>query len=236
MKYFFVVLVLILTTNSFSQQVVDVEKQDVRVSAGMFYVVGGSPVSTTKYVRVVEGSPYFSDDWIKGTVEIANGTQYQNIKLKLDLVDHSLLFLDSNNNEMIATATIKSVTLFDHLYDKKYEFIFSSFINTTGTIEKGWCQVLSTGLVTLYKQVTKRINEVKPYGSATVEQRISSINKYFLIANSTITTVKKIKDIPDRLTDKKDDLNKYINSMKLSGKNDSDYADLITYYNQIAGQ
>ncbi|HLG40079.1 MAG TPA: hypothetical protein VI461_10435 [Chitinophagaceae bacterium] len=232
-KQIFFFLLPLSAAAASAQQVVDVGKQDVKLSPNMFYVVGGSPVSTTKYIRIVSGSPYFNDDWMYGKAELADGSKYQNIKLKLDLIDNSLLFLNADSNEMIATASIKSITLTDNLSGKEYNFIFSSFIKTTEKIETGWYQALAEGQATMYKRITKKINEVRPYGSATIEQNINTSNKYFLFTNSVFSAVKKFKDIPNILSDKKDDLSKYAVSMKLTGKTDEDYADLITYYNQI---
>jgi hypothetical protein len=185
-------------------------------------------------VKVVEGSPYFNDEWMYGKVELADGNKYENMKLKLDLADNSLLFLNADSNEMIATASIKNVTLFDKFADKEYEFTFSSFIKAAGNAEKGWYQVLTSGRAIIYKRITKKIDEVRPYGSATIEQIITTVNQYFLFANSTFSAVKKFKDLPGLLADKKEDLNKYINSMKFTGKSDADYTDLVTYYNQIS--
>ena len=232
MRKFLFFSLFLSTISGFAQQTVDVGKQDVRVSSNMFYSVAGSPVSTTKYVKLVSGSPYFSNEWMFGRVELADGSKYENVKLKLDLTDNSLLYLDRDSNEMIATASIKNVTLVDEFAGKEYDFTFSAFIKAAN-VETGWYQVLADGPTVMYKRIAKKIDENKPYGSATIEQTITSINKYFVFANSTLSNVKKFRELPDILTDRKDDLNKYISSMKLTGKSDADYADLVTYYNQI---
>ena len=62
-----------------------------------------------------------------------------------------------------------------------------------------------------------------------------SINRLNFIPE-IFSKIKKFKDLPGMLTDKKEDLNKYISSMKMTGKTDQDYTDLITYYNQISAK
>jgi hypothetical protein len=73
----------------------------------------------------------------------------------------------------------------------------------------------------------------KPYGSATIEQTIDTFGQYFVDVSSVLNRVKKFKDLSDLLKDKKDELNKYISSKKLTGKTDQDYIDLVTYYNKL---
>ena len=45
--------------------------------------------------------------------------------------------------------------------------------------------------------------------------------------------IKKIKEILDILSDKRAELNNYINSNNLTGKADSDYTSLVDYYNSL---
>ena len=101
----------------------------------------------------------------------------------------------------------------------------------------GYSQVkivnVDKGKTTIYKLIIKNMTESKPYGSATTEQRISTTGQYFIYHHSTFTRVKKIKEIPDLLGDKKNELGDYISSGKLSGKSDMDYAELVAYYNKL---
>lgn len=170
---------------------------------------------------------------MKGSLDLSDGTGYENLLLKIDLMDNSLLYLDAEGKEMVATSVIRNVTLIDPLTNKNYDFIYSSFINAPGQVEKGWYQVIASGSVSLYKRYVKITNETKPYGSATYEQSIVTGAKYFLLNNSEFTEIKKFKSLPGTLNDKKQELEVYISSKKLSGKNDSDYADLIDYYNSL---
>jgi hypothetical protein len=233
-------LVLFTCLNSFchaQQKVIDVDRQEVTVTPNVFYTIAGSPVSTAKYVRLVSGSPYFRDHWMNGTLETADGQLYSDIKLKLDLTDNSVLFLSRDSVEMMATASIKKITLKDPLTGTDYEFIYSSFITGLGSIETGWYHVLVTGpKAFMYKRILKKMDEIKPYGSATTELNISTTNKYFLGFDSRFIQVKKFRDLPDLLPDKKEDLNKYLASLKLNGKSDGDYVELVKYYNDITAK
>lgn len=214
-------------------KVIDVGKEDIRITAAQFYTVGGEPMSSTKYVRVVSGTPYFNDAWMKGSLDLSDGHGYENLWLKIDLIDNSLLYLDAEGKEMIAVSVIKNVTLIDSVSGRKYDFVYSSFINGVGKIQPGWYQVMVSGQVTLYKHSGKVINEIKPYGMATYEQSIVTTNSYFLLADSVFSPINKITALPNMLKNKKEELDQYINSKNLSGRSDADYTTLITYYNSF---
>ena len=191
------------------------------------------PVSNVKYIRVVTGSPYFNESWMRGKVVMSGGFEYDSVLLRLDLLDNSLQYIGRDGREMIAVPAVKSVILRDSVSGKAYEFEHSSFLPVTGRIAIGWYLLLADGRAALYKRFVKTVADNKPYGSATVEQTINTSTLYYVFVNSVFTRIKKIKDIPDLLKDKKDELNKYISSKNLPGKSDSEYADLIDYYNSL---
>jgi hypothetical protein len=226
---------LVCASPGYSQtKVIDVDKTDANVSNSLFFVVGGQPFAAAKYVRVVSGSPYFNENWMKGKVALGNGRMYDSMRLKLDLIDHSLLYLGKDNNELIATQPVKGVTLADSITRQQYHFIHSSFLSLDKNMFRGWYQILSSGKATLYKFIRKDIKENRPYGSATVEQSIETTDQYFLFYNSVFTRVKKIKDMPEILAGKKDEMKRYIDQQKLSGKSEEDYIKLVAYFNKLA--
>jgi hypothetical protein len=234
MRQLLLLLVMLPAFAGYAQtKVVDVGKSDVRITDNMFYAVGGTPVSTTKYVRIISGSPYFNDTWMKGRVMVENEHIYDSLQLKLDMIDQTLSYLNTDGSELIATTAVKAVTLFDAVTGRQYNFAHSSFLQLPKGAGKGWCQLLVGGSVKLYKLIVKTIAENKPYGSATVEQTINTTEQYFVVVNNVFTRVKKMKELPELLTDKKTELNTFISSNNLSGRSDADYSSLLTYYNSI---
>lgn len=212
---------------------VDVNKEIVNVSPARFFTVGGEPVSNVKYIRVVAGTPYFNEAWMKGSLDLSDGHGYENLWLKIDLTDNTLLYLDADGKEMIATSVIKNVTLIDSVTGKKYNFVYADFIMNTGKIKPGWYQLIASGKASVYKHYAKIINETKPYGSATYEQSIVTASNYFLLTDSVFSEIKRFKALAGMLKNKKDELNQYISNTNLSGKTDADYAELVLYYNSL---
>lgn len=234
MRNLIVSLITLLPLSVLAQRVVDVGKDDINIIAsGFFYTVGGEPVSTAKYVRVVDGSPFFLPDWTKSIITLSEGKQYGNIQSKLDLVANTVYFLDPEGREMIATTPIKEVMLIDSIRNKVYTFINSTFIDSETPLEAGWYQVLMPGKTPLLKKINKSISESKPYGSATTEQRINSSSSYYVLSNKSLAKVKKFKDLGSLLSDKSSEVDDYISKNKLNGKNEKDYIDVVDYYNSL---
>jgi hypothetical protein len=217
------------------QRTIDVSKVDETPTRGLFYVVGGTPFSMAKYANVIEGTPYFKDEWMKGIAIIKSGDQYDNQLLKLDLISNELHYLDSTGQEMITTEKVVEVILKDTLSGKQYRFVFSSAIDVPKSERPlaGWYELLSMGAANLFCKHQKEIVETRPYGAATYEQSIKTVNDYFIAYDGSFYHIKKIKEIPDILIDKRTELINYINNKGLSGKSVSDYSGLIDYYNSL---
>ena len=54
--------------NLAAQKVIDVSKESSKdLVLQSFYIVGGEPFSNLQYARIIEGSPFYNDKWMKGT-------------------------------------------------------------------------------------------------------------------------------------------------------------------------
>jgi hypothetical protein len=60
-----------------------------------FFIVGGEPVVNTKYTKLVDGTPYFKEDFINALVIFADNRQQKNVPVKIDLYSNEVHFLDS---------------------------------------------------------------------------------------------------------------------------------------------
>ena len=236
MKIILTAFILSATANVFSQRVIDVANNNSAATSSLFYAVGGEPMNNAKYVAIIEGSPYYNEAFVKGKIVLSGGKVYDSLSLRLDLMDNTVHYLAAGDEELIATTPIKSICFKNTLLKTEDQFDHSDFIKTTSKVEAGWYQLLDTGIVTLYKRHFKSIKENKPYGSATVEQTITTANYYYILINSVFTAVKKIRQLPDMLQDKKAELLEYITNKNLTGKSDKDYMELVAYYNGLVAK
>ncbi|HEU4575333.1 MAG TPA: hypothetical protein VFS36_10050 [Chitinophagaceae bacterium] len=198
------------------------------------YTVTGIPIPVGKYIGVVNGSPYFSENWMISTIVLTDGSVFNNIPVKIDLASKKLLFKDSLGRELIATSPASEVSFVNPSTAIQYRFMHSSAPGFPGdAAAPGWYLVLAAGKVSLYNKIEKEINETTPYGSATSEQNIITKNHYLLQKDSSLTTIKKLKDIIALLPDQKSRLINYVHAQKLSDKREADLAKLVAYYNSL---
>src|SRR3954465_7246519 len=155
MRPLIIVALSCITISSFAQKTVDVSKGSFNPSSD-FYVVGGTPFVNTKFVSLVEGTPYFTEDWLKGSVVDRSGYMYKNLSLKLDLYDNEVHYQDKDGTEMIASTPVKEVFLYDNK-NKEYHFYAADQIAAV-SMRKGFYLCLDSGSVSLYKLFHKQVN------------------------------------------------------------------------------
>ena len=158
--------------------------------------------------------------------------QFSGIYLKLDLYSNEVHYRDPKGNELVAVTPIQKLILFDSSSQLVFNFINGLYINANSHVT-GWYQLLAEGKATVFKQIKKQVSENKPYGSATIERSLQTSFQYYALYNGNFIQVKKFKEIPDVLGDKKNEVSQYIKSNNLSGKTDDDYRTVFNYYNGL---
>ncbi|MBA2746196.1 MAG: hypothetical protein H0U44_08230 [Flavisolibacter sp.] len=184
-------LILSLTARANAQRVVDVDKENVS-AAQFFNSVAGEPVVMAKFVKLVEGSPFYKNEWLVGEIELESGQIFKNLSLKINLYDDDVHYKDDKDREMIATMPIRTIRMRNVMGDT-IEFAYAKTEVQKG-LERGWYHVLHLDSVTLYKKYKKEISEDKPYGSATTEQRMRTREVFYVGFKGAFTEIKKITD------------------------------------------
>ena len=218
---------------SFSQAI-DVDKTEKRSAAvNNIFTDSGTPFVEAKFVRFVSGSPFFNEKMMRGILISADGNEYRNITIRLNLFESQVNFLNSRKEEMIVGTALKEVTLLDTVDKKNYHFVYSDYIESAGKLEKGFYQVSQKGRAELYTYHKKTVKETRPFNSATFEQSIETYLTYFVRLEGQWKKINKIRDIPAVLGDKKNEVQQYINSKSLSGSKQEDMESVINYYNSL---
>lgn len=226
-------LLAIIPTVMQAQHVVDVNKTEgANVGPGLFYIVNGVPFNNAKYIRVVEGTAYFSEQWMKGVITLSSNNMTGSIPVKFDILEKQVHYLDGNGKEMIVSAHIKRIVINDTIQNTVFTFLHSSGINAD-PVEEGYYLLLLEGETSLFKMIRKEIQESTGYGSATTEQKILTTADYFLLQKNQFHKIKKIKDLPDLLSNKRTELLRYIQQNKLLGKSDIEYLMLLEHYQSL---
>ena len=233
MKPVFTLLFLACMCIGRSQKVIDVDKEYVNPTQGLFDVVGGTPFSYAKYVRLVEGTPFFNENWMWGSLILPGGTRYDSLRLRLDLIDNKVHYLDRSGATLVASSLISELWLIDSASGARYRFLSSPAISFFQPPGNSWYQSLTDGPVLLLKEFNKRLEERSVYGSATSEQRIATSFGYYLAVDRSLIPVKKIGTITELLAGKKEELEKFISTNHLNGKKETDLVRLVDYNNSL---
>ena len=154
-------------------------------------------VLVNKYSKVTEGSAFFSDEWLKGKFYSSDGKVYDNLALKIDLVENEIYFLNDQSQELILKTPVKQIILSNIVTGQSFTFIKTDQLCQTNP--RTWFQVLDTGKALLLKSQPKQVTEYKPYGSATTEEKITTSINYYLLYKQECLTIKSAQELWEKL-------------------------------------
>jgi len=164
---------------------------------GFIRGLAGEPIVATQYSKVKEGSPFLFEDWQKGKIILGDGQAYENIPLKLNLLEGTVHYKNDDNQEFVPDAAVKEVMLINEENQKRLRFIHSSFICKE---EKGgWYQVLDSGQAWLFRFDSRILSEVKPYGSAVIEEHITNSGIFVLKYDNQCYKLKNTQELRNKL-------------------------------------
>jgi hypothetical protein len=230
MPFVFITAFLFMSVLCPAQRIIDVNKENVNVN-NFFYTVGGEPVGHTKFVSLVEGTPYFKDGWLKSSIVLQNGSSFKDISAKLDLMEKKIHYLDPKGNQLITTSPIKEIVLYDEKEDSLFRFVNATTLSAAA--KNGWYLWLLSGKASLYEVFEKQLVEEKPYGSATTEQRIKTKKSYVVFYNNALLGFSKAKQIPSILANKKSELEAFMQKQNKDLSEQDRIIAVITYYNSM---
>jgi len=228
MKYTLILILGLSVQNTYAQSIVDVTNSNY--NAHSFQVVGGNPITNIKYVSLVEGSPYFQDDWVNAKLITNEGAVFQDIPVKLNLIENAIHYKDQKGNEMVVTMSIREVILPDRASTKSLRFINGNILPTS---KKGWYLLLHNANVSFFKFFEKTLSENRPYNSATTEQTIRTNVKYFVMMNNVSHPVKTIKDLHTVFKNKQKDMEMFIKTQDSKKPMEERMIEMVAHYNTL---
>jgi len=194
----------------------------------MFLHMHDKLVQANRYSDIIDGTPYYNDDWQLAAVMLENNMLVENVKVRINLLENEIHYLDSAGAEMISTQHIKSIIFKSGNNDTSAVFVSGyAFPSNDVMPASNWMQLLSKGKASLLKQYDKKIAETKGYASATVEKNILTEIKYFVWYKNTLTRIKNCSEITDLLQDPK------LQAGKKNAKSESELKSLVDGFNRL---
>ena len=195
----------------------------------------GVPVRAKSYTDV-KGSPFLFEDWVRGTVTVANGTKFERVNLMYDQVADELVFKSEKGETKTFVDQVKEFS-FKQEKDNVLvsEKVFrNGFTPIDGAKPYTFYEVLVDDKTKLLKRTSKSIMEEMSYSSAVKVKSFQTSTSYYVARDNKLTKIKNDKKaVLAALGDKQTELEAYIKTKKPDLKKDEDLANLVAYYNTL---
>lgn len=194
--------------------------------------VDGKPFKSL-YAEVA-GHVFLTDNWQIGNIQLTNGTVAKNVKIKLNLYNNYLHFLNDKGLEMYKEACeIKMIEIEDANKKDSVLQIFKTYeAKRNGKKITCFYEQLTRGHIIFLKLTSKKIVSTTNEFNKEVIKEFVQYNEYFIFKNNEIKELKRKPDFFEELmNDKWELIEKYIEQKNLKFKTIADIQLLINYYN-----
>lgn len=183
----------------------------------------------------VDGSPFYSSNWNRGSITLASGKKFVNVMVKVNLHSDRVHYLieDTNTERVASISTIKEVEFVDNETNRLVRFRCGYPVAAKNDV-KTFYKVLAEGKATLLKQDKRILIEEKPFNSATITRRFDIDRDFFVFINDSMVPLKRTKSgLAEIFSDHQAEVEKYIAENKIRLKEDDDLAKVVSYYNSL---
>lgn len=182
----------------------------------------------------VAGSPFIFRDWSDGLVRFSSGRVMKQFKLKFDCAQNRLL-LQFDGSTFGAESKVSEFMIFQKNNKKTDSLLFRKGFPKNGlATEETFYLVLTEGPVTLLHLFSKNIIEEKQLAATSVSRRYQDDNKFFLFRDRQLISVSKDKHaLAELLTDKSEQLKRFIQENDLKMKSAADMTRVVQKYNEL---
>ncbi|HYF32440.1 MAG TPA: hypothetical protein VD993_15050 [Chitinophagaceae bacterium] len=235
MKPFYFLILLLAPSLGFGQLNAINNARGAYQALNSFYnIVGSEPILINNANnRSVDGTPFFSETWMKGIITMRDGKSYRGHGIRLDLTTNKVHFLTEEGKQMLCNTSIERLILMDSVKDAMFSFIHTSALpKQTDLKEPGWLEIMTQGTASLLKFQKKEREEVWSY-TGPPSERIKAQKKYYVLMGDRMHKVSSIGDIRDVFKSHAKELDEYIRNEKPSWKNDADLIALVAFYNSL---
>ena len=186
----------------------------------------------------ISGTPYFNEQYKFANIKLAKGQGriFVHVKTRIDIAAQETYFISTNGVEAVIEAgTVKEIFFADATADAIFQYKFQTgFPPIDMKTGNHFYQIICEGNCSLLKSVTKKITERKSELSGEVLKEFEIYENYYLFSKGEIKRLKRDKDfILAELSDKAEQVNRFIQSNKINLKNNEQLVKLINYYNSL---
>jgi hypothetical protein len=184
----------------------------------------------------INGSAYFLPDYKFSTIILSDGRKYSNVKAKLNLVEHEVVFKSTSGEEgFIGKGMVSTISIVDSTKQGIKNYTFQSgFPKIDNQTSLYFYQVYTTGKVALLKSINKSIEERLNELSGEKSKEFMVRENGYIYMGGEMKRIKKEKEFfMNILADQAGPVNQYLIANKINFKNDDQIVKLIEFYNSL---
>lgn len=183
----------------------------------------------------VNGSTFYSDQWLEGYVLFNNGRKINNVDLKLELMSS---MLQIRNSEKVVSYNGSDVKEFQ--WFNSYTQTTSLFINCSGykidnTEFDGFFEILVDGKISLFAYPKIKVKEpdyVEGLDVGNRDYEIMKVEQYFLMSDNELFNLDKKNNVRELKTSIPE-LKPFLKTKNLSFKKRGDLIQITEFLNEL---
>ncbi len=189
---------------------------------------------TSKSNYDIYGSPFFGDQFCYANVKARNGNEYIGLKVKLDLFENGMIYLNEEGEELIASATIDRISFYDCEDPSKNKILISGMPPIDKQDESNFYVLLDSGNVSLLKFIkVEYTDKVNTYGSANI-RRVYRQHEFYYAHEQGNKLIRIDKDeVANVFGARKNAVLAFIASNNLKIRKEADLVKVFSYYNSL---
>lgn len=206
-------------------------KAEIRAQ-GYLQDISGSVIKERSLVEL-GGSPYFNDEFLKGSIKVNDKTVYNGLYLRYDLESDQLTYRKENSD--VSMSPSEKVTEFSIQLPSGSVAMFKRISKDDPSID-GFYQVLFDGKTSLLKKVKRKIVEKVEYNSSSKTKSLVTQTNYYAYNASTgaFNALKNDKKtIANVFGENAEKVGDFIKKENISFKNEVSLVHLMSYYNSL---
>jgi hypothetical protein len=184
----------------------------------------------------IQGHVFLTDSWQKGNIQLNNGTVARGLRIKLNLLNNYLHFLNDRNVEMYKEANeIKMIEIVNEINNDSVMQIFKTYESQkNGKKTTAFYEQLTTGNIVLLKLTSKKIVVSKNEFTKEISKEFVQYDEYYIYKKDEIKQLKRKQSFFEELmNDKWKLIDKFIEQDNLTFKSISNIRAIINFYNSI---
>ncbi len=188
----------------------------------------GKPIMNSRVIEV-EGSVFYDEAYKNANVYLANGLELTGIKVKLNLRDNIVYYLNNEGAEMEAVSKIKRI-----IFVGEGAIFENGFPAVNNQDARTYYHVIISGKASLLLLTSFVDGEYKAFSSAVTTKQIDKVKEIYGVSPGFITKLTRSEELIQLLSDKSKQVYDFISKNNLKCRKQPDYEKVINYYNSIS--